>query len=221
MFVWCVTNVQRQIIFSLHCEMAWNMWNRLFGFLEENWVSPGDLGAFLSTKFRGFGRRKENQTLWLSAVFATLWSIWLERNARVFKSQSLPPHLWNRITFMASLWVSASGLFKGVSLVDPKGLESSIALNFFLAFVLYWEDVLSFKPFFFSFHLFAWLTKYLFFYSKIKKQQKKSLQKPDDSLIFWTTKPPQFRSRFASSTIFIFFPCIMNHINNRHIQERP
>lgn len=43
----------------LHCEVASNMWNYYYYFFFENWVSPGDLGAFLSIKFRGFGRERK------------------------------------------------------------------------------------------------------------------------------------------------------------------
>ena len=103
----------------LHCPSARSIWNRLFGFFGESWVCPMDLQQFLLIKFRGFGSRKEAKILWQSSVFAVLWCIWLERNARVFNdSFSTIDFVWDRIIFLASLWCSAHGLFNGVPLAD-------------------------------------------------------------------------------------------------------
>ena len=52
-------------------------------------------------------------------VFGILWCIWLEKNARIFQSASMPLDLlWDRIRFLAFLWGSANWCFKVVSVTD-------------------------------------------------------------------------------------------------------
>ena len=116
--MWGLDSESRAHLF-LHCPMARSLWIRLFGIFGESWVCPKDIHQFLLTKFRGFGSRKEAKILWQTSIFAMLWCIWLERNSRVFNdSFSSIDFIWDRITFLASLWCSAHGLFNGVSLAD-------------------------------------------------------------------------------------------------------
>ena len=78
-----------------------------------------DLHQFLLIKLRGFGSCKEAKILWQTSVFAMLWCILLEMNARVFNdSFSFIYFLWDRITLLASLWCAAHGLFNSVPLAD-------------------------------------------------------------------------------------------------------
>ena len=54
-----------------------------------------DLHHFLFTKFRDFGSCKDAKILWQSLVYAVLWCIWLERNARIFNdSFSTVDFIW-------------------------------------------------------------------------------------------------------------------------------
>lgn len=50
----------------LHCLVAWEMWNRLFGVCGGFWLVPSSV---LLTFPRSFGRRKDCKTLWSSAFF--------------------------------------------------------------------------------------------------------------------------------------------------------
>ena len=55
------------------------------------------------------------------AVFSFCYSmvLWLERNVIIFKGTSSPlDSIWHRGIFLASMWCSADGLFRGVSLLD-------------------------------------------------------------------------------------------------------
>lgn len=72
--------------------------------------------GFSKFNFKGFGNKQDNKTLWRCAVFGILWFVWLERNAHIFKSISLPLNLlWDSIVYMATIWCLAHGLFKGIS----------------------------------------------------------------------------------------------------------
>ena len=96
-----------------------------------------DLHQFLLIKFQGFGSRKEFKILWQFSIFAILWCIWLERNARSFNDSFSTigfvwyritigfvwyritiGFVWDRITFLASLSCLAHGLFDSIPLVD-------------------------------------------------------------------------------------------------------
>lgn len=96
-----------------------SIFKQLFGLFDEYWVCTRDLGAFFATSFIGFGMHKEHKALWKEAMLATVWCLWMERNARVFRKHSMPFHLvLDRIRYVATLWASANGSFKGVPLVD-------------------------------------------------------------------------------------------------------
>lgn len=119
---WCImcrsTSESGDHLF-LHCSTATLIWNKLFGIFGESWACPLSLNQFLAMNFRGFGCRKEARTLWLCLVFAILWCLWLERNARIFQdSFATLDCIWDRIVVLASLWCSAHGCFRGVSLSD-------------------------------------------------------------------------------------------------------
>ena len=47
-------------------------------------VCLATLDQFLLTGFAGFGRRKGANSLWQCAIYAIVWSIWLECNPRTF-----------------------------------------------------------------------------------------------------------------------------------------
>lgn len=117
--IMCMRQSETNCLLFLHCQVAWDIWNKLFGIANENWVCPVDLGSFFAINFFGFSTRKEHRILWKAAVFATVWCLWMERNARVFKQRFLSPLLlWDRIRYVATLWVIANGCFKGIPLLD-------------------------------------------------------------------------------------------------------
>lgn len=120
-YVMCFRSLEMHNHLFLHCQVAWYIWNQLFGIMDERWVCPADLGVFLASKFTGFGRQ----------VFASLWCLWLEQIARVFNHHFFMPHLWERIIFMTSLGVSANGFLMGCPLWIFKGIER---LGYFLIF---------------------------------------------------------------------------------------
>ena len=66
--------------------------------------------------------KSKKQVIHLNMAVVTLWSIWLERNKRIFngKEKSLPA-LWEDIQALIGLWTSRSPIFKNST--------SSVTLN--------------------------------------------------------------------------------------------
>ena len=82
-------------------------------------MCPATLDQFLLTSFAGFGRREEAKSLWHCAIYATIWSIWLEWDSYTFNDRfSNKQVLWDRIRCLASIWCKAHDLFSGISLSD-------------------------------------------------------------------------------------------------------
>ena len=65
----------------------------------------------------GFGSNKMARALWKSMVVALMWSIWMERNARVFTDKQMQPQdIFEKAKYLASLWASTDKSFKGFPL---------------------------------------------------------------------------------------------------------
>ena len=139
MYVMCGANSESVYRLFLHCSVANFLWNTLFGIFGAGWVCPATLDQFLLTSFVGFGRRKETKSLWPCAIYATIWSIWLEHNSRTFNHRfSSKQVLWDRVRSLASIWCKAHDLFTGISLSHVERLKSYASLIFFsfVCFVL-------------------------------------------------------------------------------------
>lgn len=80
------------------------------------WDLPEGFNSLLSSRFRGFGGRREKSCG--IAVLAVIWVIWLERNMWTFEEhrELEVDDLWDKIVFWSSFWVSISVAFKGVNL---------------------------------------------------------------------------------------------------------
>ena len=88
----------------LHCPMVDFLWNTLFGIFGECCVYPAILDQLLLISFADFGRRKEAKSSWYYAIYATVWSIWLERNFYTFSDRFLDKQvLWDRVRRLASI----------------------------------------------------------------------------------------------------------------------
>ena len=75
----------------------------------------------------GFGSNKMARALWNSMILALMWSIWMERNARIFNDKEMLQDIFEKAKYLASLWASMDKSFKGFPL-------SLIVTN--------WKDVL-------------------------------------------------------------------------------
>lgn len=111
----CFKNSESNNLLCLHCDVARAIWNMLFGFFEESWMCPVDLGAFLVINFRGFGIRLcgKWQCLQFYGVFGLKGIL-----EYLSTSSYLPTCFRLGYVFVASLWVLANVCFQEVSLVE-------------------------------------------------------------------------------------------------------
>ena len=71
----------------LHCDVAsLIIWRKVFDWLEVNFITPQDLLVHFACWSDEVNSRRLRKAFWL-IWHATLWMIWKERNARIFKNQ--------------------------------------------------------------------------------------------------------------------------------------
>ena len=71
----------------LHCDWAWHMWTTVFRLFEVQWVMPRTVSDLLSCWLDGVGQRSE---LWRIVPHCVMWTLWRERNARLFENVEQP-----------------------------------------------------------------------------------------------------------------------------------
>ena len=73
--------------------------------------------AFLHVS--GIGGLNDRRKLWDVAVKAICWSLWLERNNRIFEDVTRElDFIWDRVKYWVALWVYDSKDFKELSFFD-------------------------------------------------------------------------------------------------------
>lgn len=70
----------------LHCDVASLIWRKVFDWLGVNFITPQDLLVHFACSSDEVNSRRLRKAFWL-IWHATLWMIWKERNARIFKNQ--------------------------------------------------------------------------------------------------------------------------------------
>lgn len=76
------------------------------------------LKCFMNSSVGGVGVCKKAKPFWQGALFTGLWTIWLEKNHRVFGNWYFQDAiLWAKTTFLVSLWARAHGTFSNISLI--------------------------------------------------------------------------------------------------------
>ncbi|KAL4191383.1 hypothetical protein AMTRI_Chr07g29630 [Amborella trichopoda] len=115
----------------IHCSLAQDLWSllvQLFGF---QWVTPPLVTVLISSYHVPYWP-KAGRTLWKAAMAATIWVIWLERNARIFQGRKKEvPTLFHKVTSLVIFWASNHKVF------------SEISVNTFLS---QWENTLNLQP---------------------------------------------------------------------------
>lgn len=115
MCVLCRNDEETMDHLFLHCKVARVLWSNLFSVGGLNWVAPRKAVSLLHITFKGLGGSKRGKCLWNCAILATWWVLWIERNARIFDDRfGGVADMWERISFLASLWASVAPVFRGV-----------------------------------------------------------------------------------------------------------
>ena len=101
----------------IHCEIATKLLNQLFYEASLSWVVQDKSSALFVEEMVDFGSNKMARALWNSMIVALIWSIWMERNDRIFSDkESHPQDLFERAKYLASVWASTDKSFRGFPL---------------------------------------------------------------------------------------------------------
>ena len=89
----------------LHCQFSLNLWPKVLGEFNLQWVVPKHCTDLLELGY-SFPFCKKSRSLWNVIVMATCWSIWLERNKRIFEdSIDNVDCLWDKIKYWVAIWL--------------------------------------------------------------------------------------------------------------------
>lgn len=98
----------------LRCEFASDLWSQFYRYLGVLRVHPRDCRSVLIEERMGPGANGRAKVLWKTMVLSLLWSIWRERNARIFDDKERDKdHIFDNAKYSASLWASTNKAFKG------------------------------------------------------------------------------------------------------------
>ena len=75
----------------LHCPVALELWDMVFGLFGVCWVMPFSVVGLLACWQGRFGRHR-NGDIWMVVPLCLMWCIWKKRNSRCFedKERSMP-----------------------------------------------------------------------------------------------------------------------------------
>lgn len=88
----------------LHCYFVGSIWSRVLQEFGLSWVWPENCKELLQHVFGSSGYCSRKNKLWNVAVFAIFWSLWLERNNRIFEDiKNNFETLWDKIKYRVYL----------------------------------------------------------------------------------------------------------------------
>ncbi|CAM8966313.1 unnamed protein product [Rhodiola kirilowii] len=70
----------------IHCEWSWKLWTTSIDWWGACWVAPETSKALLESWAIG-GNSKSYKRVWRTLGYAIMWSIWEERNIRIFQNK--------------------------------------------------------------------------------------------------------------------------------------
>jgi len=99
----------------LHCDTARELWSFMFSLFGVEWVMPQTVLELLTTwgAFFGHGLAKK---VWRLVPHCVLWSVWWERNARLFEDvETVMVVLRKRVLNTLYLWIAPHICHLGIS----------------------------------------------------------------------------------------------------------
>lgn len=102
----------------LLCNFASSLWNLVLQELEVSWAMPKTISdCFLSLFSPTLG--KKGKVLWRMIVHAVCWSLWLERNRRIFEDkEECLDKIWSKLKFAIAWWIFNHKMFRGFFMTD-------------------------------------------------------------------------------------------------------
>ena len=88
----------------LPCEVAAKVWVLVFNWVNVNFITPHSLGTHLDCWFNEVNSKKVRKGL-LMIWHATIWTIWLERNEKIFKgTNKVAEEIFDAIKILSWCW---------------------------------------------------------------------------------------------------------------------
>lgn len=98
----------------LHCEVATKLWNLLCSQTGILWATPRECKSLFIEAGGGLRSSGKAKVLWKAMVLSLTWSIWKERNARIFEEKdSNVQDIFENAKYNSSLWAATAKEFKG------------------------------------------------------------------------------------------------------------
>ena len=118
---WCVLckkNLESIDHVFLHCSFSLHIWSRLLLELGQVWVVPKKCEDIFELEYF-MHSNKRGQLIWNVAVLVIVWSLWLERNCRIFEGSVVDvDDFWNKVLYRVSLSLSVNKLLSGFLISD-------------------------------------------------------------------------------------------------------
>ena len=90
----------------LLCPLAQRLWAFVLQKFKISWVIPQDVNQLIESDFM-MHREKRIKLLWLLVIHAVLWSLWKERNLRIFEDkEGTLANIIESVFYWVALWAS-------------------------------------------------------------------------------------------------------------------
>lgn len=110
----------------LHCNFAWSVWAVIMEWWQMQWVCPPSV-AILVSVWLGNNFRNLEKHIWEATLYATLWTLWLTRNDRVFNNKvRSSEEVGDVIKTKVAMWMKVKFDIKVYSVDDFKNFLSGI-----------------------------------------------------------------------------------------------
>ena len=114
----------------LHCSVAQRIWTKIIQKFGVSWVLPQDINHLIMGNFMS-GREKKIKVLWSLVVFAVFWTLWRERNQRIFDDKEASfANIMESVHYWVALWASLHHVLSQIKLVEGLGFCIVVTLHF-------------------------------------------------------------------------------------------
>ena len=114
----CKQNQELIPYLFLYCGFSRSLWEKVFTEFDLTVKIPASLydlfGGCCDARWN-----KKVKALWVYAVWAVLWGIWKEKNARLFSDEYNSAFiLWDKILFWMAIWIKSHQDLRLISFFD-------------------------------------------------------------------------------------------------------
>lgn len=101
--VFCNNAIEDHSHLLLHCSFSWRLWQWWIDIWGSCWVYPFSLSDAMISWHSPY-REPFFKKVWLASFFIILWTLWKERNARVFSQKSSTPEQLQHLVLLRLCW---------------------------------------------------------------------------------------------------------------------